>query len=91
MTLVGSSYKATIPKQVDGTTVEFYVSVTETDGTITESSDYSYTVTGGFNIPGLEIPGFPLESIIIGLVVGLSALYFLARKRTLSLPGTVMH
>ncbi len=88
MTLEGSSYKATIPKQAEGAVVEFYVSVTDTEGNVSESSEFSYTVGGG----GLEIPGFPLESIIVGLAVGLVTLYFLARKRSaLSIPGTSMH
>jgi hypothetical protein len=67
--------------------VEFYVSVTDTEGTVSESTEFSYTVGGG-----LEIPGFPIESIIVGLAIGLVTLYFLARKRSaLSRPGTSMH
>lgn len=77
MALEGSSYKATIPKQAKGTFVEFYVSVTDTEGNVSESEKFSYTVGGGF-----EIPGFPFESIIIGFAIGLAALYFLARKRS---------
>jgi hypothetical protein len=76
MTLEGSSYKVTIPKQAEGTVVDFYVSATDTEGTVSESSEFSYTVGGG-----LEIPGFPFESIIVGLAIGLATLYFLARKR----------
>jgi hypothetical protein len=87
MTLEGSSYKVTIPKQAQGVVVEFYVSVTDTEGTVSESTEFSYTVGGG-----LEIPGFPIESIIVGLAIGLVTLYFLARKRSaLSRPGTSMH
>ncbi len=78
MTRQGSLYKATIPNQPDGTVVEFYVSVKDADGTVSDSSTYSYTVGGGF---GLEIPGFPIESIIIGLTVGLTVLYFLKKQR----------
>jgi hypothetical protein len=77
MTRQGSSCKATIPKQADGSTVEFYVSVTDTEGKVSDSSTYSYTVGGG-----LEIPGFPVESIFIGLIIGFTVLYSLARKRS---------
>ena len=87
MTLEGSSYKATIPKQAESTAVEFYVSVTDIEGTVSESGEFSYTVGGG-----LEIPGFPFESIIVGLTIGLVTLYFLKRKRSaLSRPETYMH
>jgi hypothetical protein len=87
MTLEGSSYKATIPKQAEGTVVEFYVSVTDIEGIVSESGEFSYTVGGG-----LEIPGFPFESIIVGLTIGLVTLYFLQRKRpALSRPGSSMH
>jgi hypothetical protein len=79
MTRQGSSYSATIPKQADGAVVEFYVSVTDTEGTVSDSSTYSYTVGGqGF---GLEIPGFPIESIVLGLIIGIVALYYLAKKK----------
>ncbi len=88
MTLVGSSYKATIPGQADGAIVKFYASATDTQGTVSESGEQSYTVGGGFGIPGLEIPGFPWESIIAGLAGGFAVLYLLARRRSSSsLPG----
>jgi hypothetical protein len=77
MTRQGSSYRATVPKQADGSVIEFYVSVTDTEGTVSESSTYSYTVGGD-----MEIPGFPIESILIGLIIGLIALYSLTRKRS---------
>jgi hypothetical protein len=83
MTRQGSSYKATIPKQADGSVVEFYVSVTDTEGTVSDSSTYSYTVGGG-----QEIPGFPVESILIGLIIGFVLLYSLARKRSAPKPAT---
>lgn len=82
MTLQGSLYKATIPRQSTGTLVEFFISVTDTDGNVTESGKFSYTVGGG-----QEIPGFPFESIIMGLIIGLAVLYILARKRS-ALPGS---
>jgi len=88
MTRQESSYKATIPQQADGTNVEFYASVTDTEGNVSDSTIYSYVV-GGEN--GQEIPGFPIESILIGLILGFAALYFLTRKRSaISLPSTSM-
>jgi hypothetical protein len=79
MTLQGSSYKATIPGQTDGTAVKFYVMATDNEGNITESNQYSYIV-GGDTIWIPDIPGFPLESIIIGFVIALLVISFLARK-----------
>jgi hypothetical protein len=84
MQLAGAAYKATIPKQAAGAVVAFYVSVTDLEGTLSESSDFSYTVE-----EELEIPGFPFESIVVGLAVGLVTLYILARNRQApSIPGT---
>jgi hypothetical protein len=76
MVLAGSSYKATIPRQTDGTVVAFYASVTDTEGNVSQSKEYTYTVGGG-----QEIPGFPFESIIVGLTIGLIALYLISRKK----------
>jgi hypothetical protein len=75
MALAGSSYKATIPGQTDGTVVAFYASVTDTEGNVSQSKEYTYTVGGG-----QEIPGFTFESIIVGLTIGLVALYLISRK-----------
>jgi hypothetical protein len=86
MALSGSLYMATIPKQSTGTVVEFQVSVTDTEGNVTESGKISYTVGGGGGGFGFDIPGFPFESILIGLVIGLAMLYFLSRKKS-ALPG----
>lgn len=76
MTLEESSYQATIPKQPAGTVVDFHISMTDTEGNTLVSGSFSYTVGGG-----MQIPGFPLESIIIGFIIGLALLYFIARKR----------
>jgi hypothetical protein len=84
MALAGSSYKATIPRQTDGTVVAFYASVTDTGGNVSQSTEHTYTVGGGQQ----EIPGFPFESIIIGLTIGLVVLYLISRKKsTLSKTG----
>lgn len=88
MTSSGSTYQATIPGQADGTVVDFHVTVTDVEGNVSESGGFSYTVGGRFG-GGTEIPGFPFESIFIGLAVGLVALYFLAKKRSaLLIPGS---
>lgn len=76
----GSAYRGTIPGQSTGTTVEFQIKVTDTDGYVTESGVYSY------DVGGLEIPGFPFESIIVGLGVGIIALYFMSKKAPLLTP-----
>jgi len=78
MTLLGSSYEATIPNQADGTVVVFYASVTDTEGNVSESNEYSYIVGGA----EMEIPGFPFESIIIGLVIGLVTLFLISRRKS---------
>ncbi len=80
----GALYKATIPRQASGATVEFHIAVTDVHGDLTESVDYSYTVGG------LEIPGFPLESIVIGLGLGLFVIYFLSKRRALPAPEAPM-
>jgi hypothetical protein len=78
MTLQGSYYGATIPAQPTGTEVKFFISVTDTDNNYSESGIITYTV-GGQNVQ--QIPGFPFESIIMGLIIGLAAVYLLVRKR----------
>ncbi|UCE44204.1 MAG: hypothetical protein JSV57_01580 [Candidatus Bathyarchaeota archaeon] len=81
MTPEDSVYEASISKQPEGTTVEFYVTATDSDGNMKESDNFFLTVGE------LEIPGFPFESIIIGLVLGIALLAFLMkRKHTLSTP-----
>ena len=80
MALEGSSYKATMSKQAEGSFVEFYVSVTDIQVTVSESGKFSYIVGGGLELPGLEVPCFPLESIIIGLAVGFIILLFSRKK-----------
>ena len=76
MALAGSSYEATIPGQMDGSVVSFYASVTDTNGTVSRSNDYTYTVGGS----QMEIPGFPLESIIVGLAIGLAAIFYIKKR-----------
>ncbi len=76
MAYTGSSYQATIPGQADGTAVSFYASVTDTEGNESQSNEYNYTVGGG----QMEIPGFPFESIIAGLAIGLIAIFYFKKK-----------
>ena len=77
MTLKGDLYEAFIPKQTKGITVEFFISATDSAGNIKESDKFSYTVGKGF-----EIPGFPWESIIISIAVGIALLVFLVKKKS---------
>jgi hypothetical protein len=84
MTGSGSTYRGTIPNQSDGATVEFQVFVTDVYGEVIDSGIYSYTVG-----EEIEIPGFPLESIITGLIIGILILYQLSKKRSsLPIPST---
>ena len=80
MNLQGSQYKAAIPAQPDGTVVTFYVSAIDIERNITETSEYSYTV-GEKEIWIPDIPGFPIESIILGLAIVFATLYLLSRKK----------
>jgi len=73
----GSIYTATIPKQTDGTTVQFKVRAEDEDGNTAESAVTSYTV----HAPPAAIPGFPLESIIIGIITATAALLSLKKRR----------
>lgn len=76
MTSTASEYQAVIPKQPKGTSVEFYVSATDSEGNTRESERFSYTVGAGW-----DIPGFPWESIITGLVIGTALLLLLAKRK----------
>jgi hypothetical protein len=77
MALSGSTWRATIPRQQNGATVEFQVFVTDIYGEVADSSVYTYTVG-----EEMEIPGFPLESIITGLIIGFLILYQLSKRRS---------
>jgi hypothetical protein len=79
MILRSGVYEATIPKQAKGTVVEFYIFATDSEGDTKETDKYSYTVGKGF-----EIPGFPLESIMLGFAIGIMLLVFVIRKKTFS-------
>lgn len=84
MMLNQSVYEAVIPKQPNGTTVEFYISASDSEGNTKETDKFSYTVGQGF-----QIPGFPWESIIVGLIVGVAILIFFMRwKSNLPKPTT---
>lgn len=76
MTLKDSIYEAIIPKQPQGTTVEFYISATDNDGNTKESDESVFTVGE------LAIPGFPIESILIGFFIGIILLTFLIKRRS---------
>ena len=80
MILQGSSYQAIISNQTDGTLVKFYASLTDVEGNFLESNEYSYVV-GENEIWIPEISNLPLELIMVIVVIGLIALYSLARKK----------
>jgi hypothetical protein len=61
-----SKYTAKIPENPEGTTVSFYVSAADVEGFKRESETFEYRV-GRIN----GIPGFPYESIIMGLILGI--------------------
>ena len=74
-----SIYETTILNQSRGTTVEFYISATDSDGNVKQSDTFSITVGE------LEIPGFPFESIILGFAMGIVLLLYLMKRRAVSL------
>lgn len=74
MVLKESSYEAVIPKQPEGTTVEFYVSASDNRENARETERVTYTVGGGF-----EIPDFLLDESLIYLVLGLLFLVLLIK------------
>ena len=80
----GSTYTGTIPKKTDGTTVQFKVSAEDKAGNSIESSVMSYTV----HAPAPAIPGFPMESVIIGIAIAAATLAMLKRKRLTATPTT---
>ncbi len=55
-------------------TVSTFVSLTSTTGTLLTTTTSS--VTGG------GIPGFPVESVIAGIIIGLTTLFIMRRRRT---------
>jgi hypothetical protein len=80
----GSTYTATIPKQSDGTAVQFKVKAEDEDGITAETAVASYTV----HASPAAIPGFPLESIIIGIIIATAALLSLKKRRFEEYPAT---
>jgi hypothetical protein len=54
-------FEGIIPRQPKGTRVKFYVTVSDSEGHVSERGDYEYVVDLDF-----MIPGFPIESILIG-------------------------
>ena len=77
MTLRGAMHETFIPKQPKGTTIEFYISATDSEGNTKETESFSYTVGMEF-----EIPGLTWESIIIGLIIGIALLVFFMKRKT---------
>ena len=80
----GSTYTGTIPKQADGTTVQYKIKAEDNAGNIIESSITSYTV----HAPTPEIPGFPIEAVLAGIVMATVALTLLKKKQSTQKPTT---
>jgi len=75
----GSAYTATIPKQADGTTVQFKIYAKDNAGNSIESNVTSYTV----HAPAPAIPGFPIEATLVGIVIAAIALTLLKKKQSI--------
>jgi hypothetical protein len=70
-----STAVSTIFTSTSATTTLFSTFVSETSTTATSTSTTTSSVSGG------GIPGFPVESIIVGIVIGLLTLMVLRRRR----------
>jgi len=75
-----SNYTAVIPKQQDGTAVQFKVSAKDNADNYAESNVISYTV----HAPPSAIPGFPVEAVFIGVVIAVVALIQFRKRRSVS-------
>ena len=75
----GSNYTAAIPKQSDGTIVEFKVKAEDNVGNTVESAVGSYTVKA--LILGMELAAFYSLAGVLVIVVALVAILLFARRR----------
>jgi hypothetical protein len=64
----GNGFNATIPSQVEGTVIHFYIESTDTFGQVSQSTQIGYTVTSG-----QEPPPQNLVPLIVGVVVIVAA------------------
>lgn len=85
MTFGAQGHTATIPKQTDGTTVQFKIYREDKAGNSAESGITSYIVQAPEPEPGPAIPGFPLEATLIGIVIVAVALALLKKKQSKTL------
>ena len=76
----GSAYSGTIPQQADGTTVQYKIVARDNAGFTTESAVASYSVQAPA-APGPQIPGFPLEGILIGIMITALALTSIRKRQ----------
>jgi len=88
MSASGMTFTATIPEKPEGTTIQFKVKAEDYAGFRAESAVASYTVTAAPAAPG--IPGFPLEAVMIGVLLAAIAL-MITRKRPSKHPHTPTH
>ena len=74
------TYSATIPAQEDGVTVNYYIKAADKAGNLGQSSTYSYTVKKAAE-GRPAIPGFPIEAIMIGVLLATGVLIILRKPR----------
>jgi len=91
MMLKNEVWTASIEGYSGGKTVEFYIESYDKVGNQAVTQTYRYKVKAGVVKPapkpeqetssGRGIPGFPYESIILGLVIGVFVIWLLQRRR----------
>ena len=89
MSRSGDIWSATIPAQEDGVTVNYYIKAADKAGNLGQSNTYSYTVREAAE-GGPAIPGFPLEAIIIGILLATGVLIILRKPRGASDSAQIM-
>jgi hypothetical protein len=82
---MGSNYTATIPKQSDGTIVEFKVKAEDNVGNTVESAVGSYTVKA--LIFGMELAAFCSLVGVLVIVVALIVVFLFTRRRKAPTPS----
>ncbi len=81
MTNKDSTYETVVPKQPKGTTVEFYISATDSEGNTRESEKFAYTVGKRLEFPWIIIDFLLEDPWILVVLIGLVALLILLTKR----------
>ena len=83
-----SVYSATIPRQANGTSVQYYIEAFDNAGNHKESSWYSYTIGSDEDQETLDLSGIPLWTIAVAafilfglLIMGVVAIIYFVRKK----------